>query len=281
MNKLISYHKSENSQLSLGIRTSGEDFAKPCNILYLTVYRWAWSLRIPNLIKPKTEWVDLSVAFLSSFQAPWAQNNPEPNRGYTKSIAKDYGFTIYDNILFLHYGIQPGCWISNDRKNSDHTFVWYFPWTQTRHVRHDLYNLDGTYFATVEGANRLNSNWSKSYEQLVKAVPKIRFQFCDFDGEVIEAECYISEREWHHGSGWFKWLSWFHKPIISRCLEISFNKEVGYEKGSWKGGTMGHGIELRPNESPYSAFCRYGTEYDNYRNYGRKMRGFYNIKVLS
>ena len=273
MSKLISYYKSIYSQLSFGIRTGDEDFDKPCNELYLTVYKWSWSFRLPNLIKPRTKWIDLS-------KAPWAQNNPEP-RGYTEIISKNYGFTIYDNTLFLYYGIQPGCRISNDRKNSDHTFVWFFPWTQTRHIRHDLYYPDGTFFANVENEKTLNSDWFKRSEELTRAVPKIRFQFCDFDGEVIEAECYISEREWHHGIGWFKWLSLFRKPIISRCLEISFNKEVGYEKGSWKGGAVGHSIELRPNELPYYAFYRYGHEYDNYKYHGRKMRGFYNIKVLS
>jgi hypothetical protein len=108
-------------------------------------------------------------------------------------------------------------------------------------------------------------------------VPKIKFRFNDFDGEEIVATCHISEMRHEHGTGWFKWLKYFVKPLITRRLDLEFSKEIGYEKGSWKGGTMGHSVEIEYGEDPLQAFIRYGTSDDHYKHHGTKSRGFTNI----
>ena len=64
-------------------------------------------------------------------------------------------------------------------------------------------------------------------------------------------------------------------------MSMKFSKEVGYEKGSWKGGTLGHSIEISPGESALNAFIRYGTSIDQYKNYGMKPRGFSNVEIIS
>lgn len=68
---------------------------------------------------------------------------------------------------------------------------------------------------------------------------------------------HIEEREWKFGTGWFRWLSWFRKPKVSRSLDIRFSEEVGKDKGSWKGGKVGHGIDMLPGELHEAAFRRY------------------------
>jgi hypothetical protein len=88
------------------------------------------------------------------------------------------------------------------------------------------------------------------------------FSFKDFDGEELTARTTIEEREWRFGVGWFKWLSLFRKPKISRYLEIAFSGETGERKGSWKGGTIGHSTEMRSGELHESAFRRYCAEHD-------------------
>jgi hypothetical protein len=87
--------------------------------------------------------------------------------------------------------------------------------------------------------------------------PSLTLAFTDFDGERLTARTRIEEREWRLGTGWFKWLSVFRKPMIKRSLDIRFSGETGREKGSWKGGTIGHGIEMLPGELHASAFRRY------------------------
>ena len=69
------------------------------------------------------------------------------------------------------------------------------------------------------------------------------------------------EREWHFGTGWFKWLSWFRPRKIRRSLDLRFSGETGDRKGSWKGGTLGHSINMLAGEMHELAFRRYCLEH--------------------
>lgn len=111
-----------------------------------------------------------------------------------------------------------------------------------------------------------NDQW-KAQER----VPKAHFGFEDYDGEMIIASTYIEEMEWKFGTGWFKWLRFFRKSKVRRSLDLHFSAEVGPEKGSWKGGTTGHGIEMLDGELHEQAFRRYcATEHD--ARHGKKYR---------
>ena len=82
-------------------------------------------------------------------------------------------------------------------------------------------------------------------------------EVADYDDEEITATTYTEEREYKKGTSWCKWLSLFIRPKVVRALDISFSAEVGPRKGSWKGGTVGHGIDMLPGENHESAFRRY------------------------
>ena len=128
----------------------------------------------------------------------------------------------------------------------------FLPWTQWRHVRHSHYDIDGAHFWTEPEGKR----WSDCREEREKC-PTRTFAFVDFDGESLTAKTRIEEREWRFGAGWFEWLSWFRRPMIQRSLDIHFSGETGERKGSWKGGTIGHSIEMLYGETHEAAFRRY------------------------
>lgn len=132
--------------------------------------------------------------------------------------------------------------------------VWskHLPWKQWRHVRTSLYTPTGEHFYTEPHGADFMEYFGKKEQ-----CPKVHFNFEDHDGEVITATCLIEEREWHKGSGWFRWLRWFSKPRILRSLDIKFSAEVGPNKGSWNGGITGHGIDMLPDETTKKAFERY------------------------
>lgn len=110
---------------------------------------------------------------------------------------------------------------------------------------------------------------------MIAAVPKAIFEFEDYDGKRIKATTHIAEWEWKFGEGSFKWLSIFRKPKIRRSLDIQFSEEVGPEKGSWKGGTIGHSIDMTEGELHESAFRRYCEQEHNskHRQYKIKFVG--------
>ena len=91
---------------------------------------------------------------------------------------------------------------------------------------------------------------------------KAAFLVKDFDGELVTAICHIQERQWHRGTGSFSWLKYLMKKHVTKSLYIEFSTGVGKRKSSWKGGTIGHAIELLENESPITAMKRYCEKYD-------------------
>lgn len=200
-------------------------------------------INLPRIIKPWRQWVDTS-------KYSWSEN---PRGGYWDVHAREYGFRVSDGFLQVFLGPQT--------HDSTTTKSWsaHLPWTQWRHIRKSLYDTNGKHFWTEWDRPRrfpFRDEW-EARQAVVTACPKVVFEFDDYDGQLIQATTHIEEREWRFGEGWFKWLSLFRKPKIRRSLDLEFSAEVGPEKGSWKGGTLGHGIEMLPNETHEQAFRRY------------------------
>lgn len=265
--KLKHYSKDSRNAYAFNISNPYEDYENTnyC-MLNIVIGKHSWWWYVPQIFKPRKRWVDTS-------QYQWSTN---PKGGYWSYIRCEYGFTIHEDNIHLHYGIQPGNWSSTDKKNSDHTKLFGIPWLQKRYIHEKFYAPDWKVFAVCEP----NKNGGLNFDNLWKIreeLPKIKFKFNDFDGEEIIATCYISEMRHEHGTGWFKWLKYFVKPMITRRLNLEFSKEVGYEKGSWKGGTLGHSTDIGLNEDPLQAFIRYASDDDYYKNHGNNNRGFTNI----
>ncbi len=211
-----------------------------------------WSRRFSFVLEtedeyygPTARWSILAVAFGFALRMQLPKWLPSPGSDY------EYGFSIckmddhYD-FVSIYYGRQTHD-SSTEKRWSTH-----LPWTQWDHVRFSLYSPDGSHFYTEKKGDSFDARWAKE-----KECPKVHFGFEDYDGELIVATCHIEEREWHRGRGWFKWLRHFFRPIIRRSLDLKFSAEVGREKGSWKGGTIGHGIDMLSVETPRQAFERY------------------------
>lgn len=183
---------------------------------------------------------------------------------YWAITPREYGFSINDGHLNIEFGR-----VTHD-SSTEQRWGCFLPWTQWRHVRHSLYGLAGEHVWTEPKA----AKWD-AYHAAKEACPRIAFYFEDHDGEKLVATTLIEEREWHFGAGWFKWLSLFRPRKIRRSLDISFSGETGPEKGSWKGGTVGTGIDMLPGELHEAAFRRYCDEQhrSKYRPYSIKFIG--------
>jgi hypothetical protein len=186
---------------------------------------------------------------------------------YWKVDPREYGISYWDGFLQIHYGICPG------DSSRDQNWCKHLPWTQWRHVRRSLYDLQGRHFwSELDVETRLYQRastlgrhdlWRERRELIDKWVgmcPTMKFKFRDFDGEEIEATTRLEQREWRFGRGWFEWLSWFRHPKIIGSLCLEFASETGRRKGSWKGGTLGNSITMQPGELHEAAFKRYCAE---------------------
>lgn len=209
-----------------------------------------WAL--PPIVKPAREWVDTS-------HYGWSNG---PGSGYFDEIRREYGIRVSEGHLSVSYGRQ------TDASDTEQRWSYFLPWTQWRHVRHSLYDLQGALFADMpqrrKGLRLGDPGFSNHWEAgraLEEACPSATFAFTDYDGEALTARTRIEEREWLFGERWCAWLSLFRKPKVRRSLDIRFSGETGKRKGSWKGGTVGHGIDLLPGELHEAAFRRYCAEH--------------------
>jgi hypothetical protein len=231
--------------LALVLSSAGDEDDQ-CQIR-LSAFGHTFISALPQIIKPHRSWVDCS-------KYEWASERG----GYWQIDRREYGVSCHDGFLQVYLGRQT--------HDSSTTQLWskFLPWTQWRHVRHSFYGLDGEHVATIWDGKSYKvdpGRWERE-RAIADDTPSVAFEFDDFDGERIVATTRIEEREWRFGTGWFKWLSLFRKPRISRDLDIRFSKETGQEKGSWKGGTVGHSIEMLPGELHEAAFKRYCKEHN-------------------
>lgn len=228
---------------------SGADDYSGCT-LRLRGFGWTLIVFLPPVIKPWRRWVKYKSA------------------GFWDEHPNEFGFSVSDGFLRVFFGAQTG--------DSQTTENWcaFLPWTQWRFVRYSLYGRQGEHFWTQmedEARARLGAGGSFTEQHgKSEAVPKRVFMFTDFDGEEITAKTHIEERQWAFGTGWFRWLSWFRRDKVCRSLDIRFSSETGKRKGSWKGGTIGHSIDMLPGELHESAFRRYCREH-NMRFIGDKV----------
>lgn len=197
-----------------------------------------WLIR-PERKKVYPQWDEATVARLGR---DW----------YWDITPREYSVGVSDGHLSIHYGR-----VTHD-SSTEQRWGCFLPWTQWRHIRISFYGLAGERVGDVFDADQPRGfRHFDAQLAMEERVPKVAFEFLDFDGKRITASTHIEEREWRRGTGWFKWLSMVWPKKIHRSLDLRFSEEVGPEKGSWKGGTVGHSIEMQPGELHEAAFRRY------------------------
>lgn len=240
------------------------------NSLRFTMGKRTLIIALPQLLKPWKHWVDTS-------KYEWSEN---PKGGYWDVHERAYGFSLHDAGTVggaKHLSVMLGR--QTHDSSTEQRWGCFLPWTSWRHVRFSLYDLTGKHFWSeldheTRALLKLGSKVARERYEIRRSweemCPKRKFLIEDHDGEMIICTTHIEEREWRKGTGWFTWLSRFKRPIIRRSLDLTFSSEVGTEKGSWKGGVIGHSIDMLPGELHESAMRRYCEE--EHRAKGRTYR---------
>lgn len=223
--------------------------------LRMQAFGWTLICEMPAVIKPWRRWVDLSGH-------DWAKRDDGAPAGYWAVHPREYGFSLSDGHLSVKLGAQT--------MDSSTTQDWgcFLPWTQWRVTANRLYHADGTLAADIAGMD-----WSKRHG-VEDAVTRHVFTVEDFDGEVVTVRARYGEVERRLGTGWFRWLGYLRTKKVYRGLDLDFDKDVGRDKGSWKGGMMGHSTAMLPGETPEQAMRRYCEQEHRSKN------GSYRLKFV-
>ena len=148
------------------------------------------------------------------------------------------------------YYFESALWFLKNRKVKAVHMPWSYDWHRTSLMLRDT---------SFEHETRYDRKEFYKEEWKKKAwVGRYHFTYVLKNGTVQErlATVTVEEREWR--MRWFKWTKIFAK--VSRDISVEFSGEIGERTGSYKGGTMGCGYQMRNNESPLSCLRRMEKE---------------------
>lgn len=153
-------------------------------------------------------------------------------------LLEKWGFSCHERDLHLNWG--------------RHTKIIHFPW-DLEHIKHEVQRPDGSwvpYVASYEHDKEPDGRWQGTFPYHYLLLPS---------GEVQHAEAtiYVDRREWRQK--WLKWCPWFAKKCQS--ISVRFDREMGSEAGSWKGGVIGTGYDMRPGETAEETLRRMQREH--------------------
>lgn len=153
-----------------------------------------------------------------------------------KNIMESWGIYAHERSVVL-------CW-------ADHTKFIYLPWAW-EHVSHEVRRPDGSWVPYV-------AEYEKDKEPDGKEVLSFPYTYVLKNGEKQEAtaEVYVGRRTWVWR--WFQWLGW--PRMVCQSIDVRFDREIGERSGSWKGGCIGTGYEMRPNETAEQTLRRMELE---------------------
>jgi hypothetical protein len=140
-----------------------------------------------------------------------------------------------------------------------HHYSWFFPWNldwrSTEILTHEAY---GPGMAVVWGEYKGNrrpffDTWNERQSAAKRVSKDYPYAYILKNREVQKrtATVHVERREWRA-----RW--WPIIPIrkVSTCIDVKFDKEVGEETGSWKGGCTGCGYEMKWGETPERCLSR-------------------------
>jgi hypothetical protein len=236
--------------------SGGGDDEETCNTLTIYMLGYCARINLPSLLSPFA---------IRHVVTSWDQATVERmgRNWYDETFPREYGFSLNDGFLQLFLGAQ-----THDSETTQ-SKSWFLPWTQWRFVRFSLYGRAGEHFYTQLSDKGGRSNFEEQHKA-EEECPAVSFMCEDFDGTRVVVTTQIHERAWKFGEGYFKWLGLFCRQKVVRSLNLSFDKEMGPEKGSWKGGMCGTSITMEDGELHESAFRRFCNEnqrskYQQYR----------------
>lgn len=150
-------------------------------------------------------------------------------------IMESWGFCLFERSIHLRWG--------------RHCKIVHLPW-EFEHLKCEVMRPDGSWVPYVasyedkEPDGRWEGNYAYSY--------RLR----SGELQVVSAKVYVERREWR-----WRWLMWCPWPAMKRqSIDVAFSDEVGEQRGSWKGGTLGCGYDMLPGELPIQTLRRMERE---------------------
>lgn len=209
----------------------------PLSILLLFHFNW-WLLLLTLVVG----FVGIGELFL----------NLPFKTGIQDCESRQWGFYIYYHGFLSETDFV----ICKGSKTKHIDFPWNLEWYRTSHLAE--WGPDQPMIWLIEYKGHRLDYWDteKHGETFWKETHPYTYVLESGEVQERQATIRVKEMEWRR-KGWM-WSPFLNQVIKS--IDVQFDKEVGERTGSWKGGTVGCGYELLPNESPYQCFKRMEKE---------------------
>lgn len=149
-------------------------------------------------------------------------------------IMESWGFSYTSDCgLHLHWGRR--------------TKVYEMPWRRWVQVSHDVLRPDGDWVPFVGSWEEKQDHRPEGKEPDGRHVEVHPYKYMLKSGEVQERTATVSAERRVRRLKWLRWTSLFQR--VTHAIEVEFSDEVGERTGSWKGGCIGCGWELKPDET--------------------------------
>ncbi len=157
-----------------------------------------------------------------------------------------WGIAVHNNTFWIYRGGK------GTENGGGKWWTFNFPILTKEWVRTSILLKDDTWEHERPGDKKALYNDEWKQKQAVW-----HYNYVDqYDGAIIPTTIYVEEREWRP-----KWLTWTKLfATVNRTIDVHFSDEVGRKKGSWKGGCMGCGHDMLPNEEPLDCLKRMEVE---------------------
>lgn len=172
--------------------------------------------------------------------------------GINECESPQWGFYVYYHGYLEEVNIV----LCNGKKNKYIPMPWNLVWYRTSYLRVDE-KWEHEYHSKVLGQTN-QKFWDKDKWKDVLWKETWPYSYTLNSGKVqnVNATIRVEEREWRRR--WLMWTSLFNKVIKS--IDVDFDKEVGEQAGTWKGGVLGCGYPMLPNDTPFTTLCRMERE---------------------
>jgi hypothetical protein len=135
---------------------------------------------------------------------------------------------------------------------------WAWDWYRTSYLM-----SDGTWLHDSAIDRRLEKNWDQ-YRTITERVAEDGWRY-EYpytyrlrSGEEQHVTATVTVRLWEWRRRMLRWSPSLAKKRQS--IEVEFSDEVGERSGSWKGGTIGCGYDMKPGEEPLDTLRRMERE---------------------
>lgn len=148
-----------------------------------------------------------------------------------EELMESWGFTYHMRGIQFQWG--------------RHCRIWYLPWA-LEHQKTETMRPDGSWVPLI-------ASYESGDDGRLREIHPYTYKLKSGDAlQQREAAVWAERREWRWR--WFQWLPW--PRIIRTSIWVEFDEEIGERVGTWKGGTVGCGWDLRPGEALGDALGR-------------------------